>query len=372
MSTARSPVRHRIALALGATLVALLAGEVFCRVMVHLENQDSLEVAFTKIRPHVEGRRVAMIDIIRLSPNDRIIFELKPDIPGLPFKGAPFTTNSYGFRAPEMDPEPGPDTVTIVGLGDSVMFGYGVPDGQDYLSRLEVMLNKRHPEKTWRCINTAVPAYNTVQEVETLKTKALAFQPDLVILGLVTNDLGLPPYFRFEEDVFDLSRSFLWERCLRGTRWAARRNGFKLETGRDTRLSAHGGFTSMDEVPPRHRSVVGWDNFVLALDELQALSEEHGFTVVSFTNTEDDVVVRMIGRAKAQGWLHVSLFPEIQAYLEKHHGGTFSAEDPSTYLASKLAVAPVDGHPSALQHLMAANKLLEELESNGVIARLKR
>jgi hypothetical protein len=301
------------------------------------------------------------------------MFELKPNIPGLPFKGAPLTTNSLGFRGPEPEPGPGgPDTVTIVGLGDSIMFGYGVPDGKDYLSLLGVMLNHRYPAKKWRCINTAVPAYNTVQEVETLRVKGLAFEPDLVILGLVTNDLGMPPYMRFEEDVFDWSRSFLWERCVRGTRWAAQRNGIVLEEGLDPRLVAHGGFKHVSEIPARHRPVVGWDNVVQALDDLDALAAEHDFTVVSFTTTEDDLVVRMVGRARAHGWPHISLFPEIQAYLAERHGGSFSMEDPSVYMASKLAESPADGHPSMLQHLMAANKLLQELEANGVIARLRK
>jgi hypothetical protein len=365
-------LRNKLALCLGGILCALLAGELFCRGMAHLENRESLHMAFTKHRTYKEGQRVAMIDIIRISPNDKIIFELKPDIPGLPFKGAPFTTNSLGFRGPEIAPEPGPDTVTIVGLGDSMMFGYGVPDGTDYLSVLEVLLNRRYPTKTWRCINTAVPAYNTVQEVETLRTKALAFRPDLVILGIVSNDLGLPPYFRLEDDVLDSSRSFLWERCVRGTRWAVQRGGFKQQEGLDPRLGTHGNYKSADEIPPRFRPVVGWESFVQALTDLKALSEEHGFTVVSFTTTEDEVVERMVAKAREQGWLHVSLFPEIQAYLTKHHGGTFSAKDPSVYLNSRLSLSPADGHPSVFQHAMAAQRLLQDLETAGVIAQLLR
>jgi hypothetical protein len=366
----RSPLAARVALALGAVLATLLVAELACRVQAHLDNQRTLEVASSKPRSAIEGRRVAMIDVIRTSPDDRIVFELKPGMRDVPFKGAPLSTNRFGFRGPDVPVEEGPDTVTIVGLGDSVMFGYGVADGMDYLSILERLLRQRHPGKDWRCINTAVPAYNTVMEVHTLRTKALRFGPDLVILGLVVNDLGLPPYMRVVDDVFDPARSFLYERFARGVHRAF---GSDPSPDRDPRLLAHDGFEDESRIPERYRPLVGWEPFVGALHELDALSKQHGFEVVSFTNTEGQLVQQMQEEVARLGWLQVRLMPEIQQYLAEHHGGYFSMGEPEVYLASELAVSPgVDGHPSVLQHWMAAEKLFRELERAGVIERLMR
>ncbi len=361
---------RRLALVAGALLFALLLGEAACRALAHVANQRTLDVAFSTERHLQEGQRVALIDIMQMSPHDRIIFELKRGMRDAPFKGAPFSTNSHGFRGPEMEVAEGPDTVTIVGLGDSVMFGYGVTDDRPYLTVLERQLNHKYPQKRWRCINTAVPAYNTVIEVETLRWRALPFGPDLVILGLVSNDLTLPPYVRAEVDVFDTSRSFLLEQLLEGTRWATDRNGFDLREGRDSRLVFHPGLDEAQKTPGKYQDMTGWEPFRAALRDLQDMASEHGFRVVTFTNTEDDNTARMVKVAAEHGWPHVALLPEIQRYLRFHGGGSWSAEHPEAYLASKLALAPDDGHPSPLQHQMAALKLLGELERLGIIADL--
>jgi len=74
------------------------------------------------------------------------------------------------------------NTVRIVTLGDSHMFGWGVAEKEMYTNVLENMLNSKFPEKKWEIINTAVPGYNTYMEVETLKRKAIMYSPDIVIM----------------------------------------------------------------------------------------------------------------------------------------------------------------------------------------------
>jgi hypothetical protein len=290
---------------------------------------------------------------------------------GLPYKDAPVSTNRFGFRGPECDVEPAPNTITIVGIGDSVMFGYGVPDGRDYLTVLERHLNQKYPQKSWRCINTAVPAYNTVMEVETLKAKGLRFAPDLVILGLVPNDLVLPPFIRVVDDVFDLKRSFLFDRLTRGTSWAQNRNGFQLLDGRDPQLLFLKGIDGAAEnVPEKYKAMEGLDGFKGAIGELDQMSKEHGFPVVMFTNTEDKTLANMLQATKSTGWTWIRLLPDLNQYLKAHGGGRWDPDHPEAYLASALAVTPDDGHPSVMQHLMAASRILEDLEKDGIIDQL--
>jgi hypothetical protein len=96
------------------------------------------------------------------------------------------TINAHGFRGPLYDASKGKKIACMVGLGDPLMFGWGVSDEEYYLALLSKYLNQSLPlVSNWEIINTAVPGYNTVMEVETLKVKALHYSPDLVIIDFL-------------------------------------------------------------------------------------------------------------------------------------------------------------------------------------------
>ena len=76
----------------------------------------------------------------------------------------------------------------ILALGDSVTFGWGVPQNQIFAFRLEQLLQGRL-KRPVRVINSGVGGYNTVQELTYFKQEGIAFQPDLVMLTYVQNDI---------------------------------------------------------------------------------------------------------------------------------------------------------------------------------------
>lgn len=210
-SSTRGPWRGRLlALAL-STLAATLMAEAFCRLRVRSLNQETLKASLSRPVALSVGGQASLGDLIQLSDNDRIAYELRPNLQGVSFKSHPVTTNSHGFRSPEVSGAARPGEVTIVGIGDSVLFGHGVADGECYLDQLQTLLSERRPERSWRIVNTGVPGYNTVMEVETLAAKGLAFEPDLVLMGVVGNDYEPPSYVRDAQDPWSLSRSFLAE-----------------------------------------------------------------------------------------------------------------------------------------------------------------
>lgn len=90
------------------------------------------------------------------------------------------TTNSMGFRTKEYNPE----TKSIIALGDSVTFGYGVNDSQVYPYLLEKKINN-----DYSVYNFAVPGHTTFQYYSVFKHYAKHFKPDIIILGLYSNDL---------------------------------------------------------------------------------------------------------------------------------------------------------------------------------------
>lgn len=125
------------------------------------------------------------------SSNPKILFELKPGT-SVVFAGQyiriPKTTisiSSLGTRDHEYPVHKPQGVYRIIILGDSVAFGWGVQMEQTFPKRLESLLAS---DGKYEVMNFAVPGYNTVQEVETLKSKCLAYSPDLVIFHVRSND----------------------------------------------------------------------------------------------------------------------------------------------------------------------------------------
>ena len=87
----------------------------------------------------------------------------------------------------------------IVAIGDSFTFGMGVNLEDTYPKQLERILNRANiPSEV---INGGVIGHNMWQHYEMLVRKALAYKPDLIILGLFLDDLAslVPPYSQSDE-----------------------------------------------------------------------------------------------------------------------------------------------------------------------------
>lgn len=126
-------------------------------------------------------------ELYQPSADPRLLFEPRPNFDGFS-EGTWVRTNSLGLREREL-PIPKPGGVRrVVFLGDSVTFGAGVRDDEPFPRRLEAALAEGGvgPIQT---VNTAVVGYNTVQELARLEQVGLAYQPDVVVLTFVVNDL---------------------------------------------------------------------------------------------------------------------------------------------------------------------------------------
>ena len=100
-------------------------------------------------------------------------------------------TNSRGYRGPEVSIPKPPGVFRILGLGDSVTWGTGVPDGQTHLRLLEKMLNERavrNPGLRFEAVNTGVVGYSTHQERLTMERDAPLLCPDVATIGYTPND----------------------------------------------------------------------------------------------------------------------------------------------------------------------------------------
>lgn len=219
-------------------------------------------------------------------------------------------------------------------------------------------------------INSGVPGYNTVMEVETLCAKCLELGPDLVILNLVSNDYAPPSFVRKETDPWALDHSFLVDRLIEcvgedGVEASGRWREGGRAVLRDGREWYERDADGRPKVPEAHRDVFGPEAFERALSDLRSLATEHGFELLCFTTYEWGKIAPMVRSALERGFLHSTLMPELREQLRAELGAELSEQ---AYRRSSLVVSRENAHPSARQHYMAAHTLLRDLERFGLLA----
>ncbi len=352
--------RNKAALLAVSVLFSLLASEIGLRVLASRGERRNFEEQLEARAATPAGARVKLGDTLRPSRNPLLVYELIPQLDAV-FRKVPLTTNSHGFRDREYSLEKPAGVRRIVGLGDSVMFGWGVLAEDGYLARLEERLVESG--KRWEILNTAVPGYNTVMQVALLEEKGLRFAPDLVIVGFIGNDLGLPNFVLDGPDPWDFERLFLVDLIRRGNE--SRRRLVRAPTGRTSK----GGWrppVDPERVPERYRYLVGIEAAQSALTTLDELSSKHGFVVLfapmitDLELTPDPVLTaRMIEYAKGLGFELFDAAAPLERYMAEHEIADFRS--------SELALGPRDPHPSALAHDLVARALHDHLASRGLV-----
>ncbi|MEW6207779.1 MAG: SGNH/GDSL hydrolase family protein [Acidobacteriota bacterium] len=96
--------------------------------------------------------------------------------------------NSVGWRGKEFSIEKPPDTIRLLGIGDSFTFGRAVDDEDIFLVKLEAMLNSDAGAR-YEAINAGHENVNTVKELRYFKEKEmLKLRPDVVVLGFTVHN----------------------------------------------------------------------------------------------------------------------------------------------------------------------------------------
>jgi lysophospholipase L1-like esterase len=156
---------------LGSTLVILLACEFAARAAL-----------WRSIRPDERQEEVFGFSTTGygdLRPNMNHIetlYDLRPYL---------LQTNSIGLRNSDELIE---DALRILAIGDSFTYGYYVHNQETWPARLEETLNQRLARRV-QVLNAGIPGYTIEDELAYLREKGLALEPDLVILGVYTNDI---------------------------------------------------------------------------------------------------------------------------------------------------------------------------------------
>jgi lysophospholipase L1-like esterase len=116
-------------------------------------------------------------------------WRLRPSAQDL-WDGVPVEVNAKGLRGPELDYARRPGVARILYLGDSVTVGYLLPSHAQSYPYLTAERLQRMGGRTIETVNGAVNGYSTWQEVRWLEREGLGYQPDLIVLGFVLNDVA--------------------------------------------------------------------------------------------------------------------------------------------------------------------------------------
>ena len=202
---------QNLAPALAATIVTLLGVEGMLRLAYYLrEDRRPLDVQLQSSRAQAQSSRhdLSLGDIVQPSRYPGIVYELKPNARGQ-FMGQAVLMNSQGLHDFEYSRRKEPGTFRIVGVGDSSLFGWGVPFEDSSLKVLERHLNEKSRARKFEVINFAVPGYNTAMEADTFVQRCLDYAPDLVLLNFNTNDYEVPNFMLRPRELATLRKSYV-------------------------------------------------------------------------------------------------------------------------------------------------------------------
>ncbi len=168
--------RLKLALLVLSTLVALVAAELLCRVVL-VRRWQRTATAWDEPLFRIDQDRTLAYRMHADTERELVVESGS----GEPWH---YTINAAGLRDDPPTARDGRRRVVV--LGDSYTFGWAVDQGEEYPAQLERLLR----DDGWPVdvINAGVPGYNTVQQARYLALDALALEPDLVVLGFVMND----------------------------------------------------------------------------------------------------------------------------------------------------------------------------------------
>ena len=342
-----SSVRANLALLLFSVGLSLAVLELLARVM--------LPAPLPWLYPQLGYR-----------PDPNTIFAFIPNQKGFT-ADKPVSINERGFRGAVLPYERTPGVLRVMFLGDSIAFGYGVNDAEVVSERVRELLHK--DGVALETINTAVPAYNMLQEINYLDADGVRYQPDWVIVGVCWNDIGDKSDVRVDSQGRLTTVTAAPEPATAVATESeigyALRNVLKRSRFMYGALEGWRALTDLREPDPQttfrmevlegrdtQRIVDGWNDVANQLHRLRALADTHGFKPL--------LVAFPIPLAIEQPFPKSS-YPARLQELAGHEGIPVIDLDPafqSAFHGHESLFIPYDGdHPNAAGHAIAAHEI---------------
>ena len=229
-------------------------------------------------------------------------WRLRPNARGT-WGGVPVAINGKGLRGPEIDYARTRDALRILYLGDSVTFGFMLADyAASFPYQVETLLEAELAREV-ETINAGVGGYSPWQAVNYFAGEGLRYQPDLIVVGFVLNDVT---------EKFELARFGGYGEGYQVTNtlfsrfdaWAGQSSTLYFLKQLAIRLRTHGEMRQAALVQqqlavemltdqPNHPDVqTAWELTLNNLQQILALAQEHAIpialVVFPFTFQFDD------------------------------------------------------------------------------------
>ena len=344
-------------------LLIPLSIEIWLRVQDTYRLRNAQEIKDSSLRATADYKRIigkSLSDYLRRSLSKGVEYELRPYIVG-DFLGQSIKINKYGMRDSETQLKRESKCFRVMGLGDAVMFGWGVSESESYPSLVERQLSS-----SLGCVdflNFGTPGFNTSQEVSLYRTKGQYFNPDLLILHFRDDDIGLPMYVSTQILPFSLSKSYALE-ALCGKLGNNIKSLFEwCESSRKVEL--------VDTLPPekislvkkRYYSKTGIEGVQESLVDLAELSKKKNTKIlVVFSGASNANKTRVISTAQNLGMHTLDIKPYVEKYIKQ-------INIPNNHEARRrvLCLSSKDCHPSRDGHKIYAEAIKEYILSHHLL-----
>ncbi len=345
-------------LVIAGALAALAAAEVGLRLWSGATGEVSEDLSRAlSAPPATTAGQAGLADLLQPSADPDRIYELRSGLEWV-FKGVEVTTNSFGMRDRELTLAKADGTSRVVGLGDSVMFGWGVRVDDGYMRVAERMLAPKQPgQSSVEFLNFGVPGYNTAMQVALFEDLAVRFDPDAVVIHFVNNDLDLPRFMLESADPWTLDRLWLADLVTGGWTAVADRGGWV--SPRDV---AEMGGRRGARVREKYAHLAGEGPFRRAMAKLAEGARARSVPVV-FLTLQVDGEPWKTGAAVAgeHGFQVVAAGPRYLEFMARH-----GIEPSRAGWIRTFSVSGDDPHPNATGHVLFAETLVEALLDVGI------
>lgn len=373
--------------AFSALLAVLMAGSTLaaCEFLFRLYLVKVPEARIVNERQVVEiseamGSHYTYATMIQPNPHLDIIYTLKPNLNGF-FAGHPLQTNQHFMRGPEAHVVPDPAGLRIMGLGDSVMFGWGVAWEKVALTRLGGMLSEilKVPVET---LNLGCPSYNAANNVASYARMGRKFSPRLVTMIIIENDFSFPGAMIEPVRLWSLNKSYAREQMIRylAANWrdgsaayeqfVSARHLQSIEDKKDQELDQTQRWHR--QVSEYYQGITGFSAMEASLFDLAAMLKSDGalglvvYNPINVTLDRPDTyepkyAAFVVDTARRAGLLAVDMAPVYEQYL-KTNG--YRSMDEALWFRER------DWHPNEVAHELMAETMLDILQDEGAIKSL--
>lgn len=169
-----------------AGLVASLAlAEIGARVFTGLRGPGRKQVDVTHVRPR--GSRFA--------ENEALGYALTPG-----FRTNGREHNDQGYRGPNTTIDKSPETLRVVIVGASTVYGELVTEPESSARQIETLLRAALPGRVVEVVNAGVPGWNSAETLISLRERVFPLDPDAIVILDGRNELFPQLFDRYRDD----------------------------------------------------------------------------------------------------------------------------------------------------------------------------